>query len=160
MPKYNRVVVAIICGLDTRGVCIRIQITWGLSLLTQNAFLQRKKKKSRCLKNLNLCSWNSFSGKYGLQTLEDRISLKLSWVSYLECFPSSLSLSALLCKPQLHFNQLLLTSTIFEEKGWGEWMDLTYLYNESCPPSVQEDLKTSWRFTAFVAVMLAPRNCI
>lgn len=35
--------VAIICGLDTRGVCIRIQITWGLSLLTQNAFLQRKK---------------------------------------------------------------------------------------------------------------------
>lgn len=36
--------VAIICGLDTRRVCIRIQITWGLSLLTQNAFLQRKKK--------------------------------------------------------------------------------------------------------------------
>lgn len=56
------------------------------------------------------------------------MSQNLSWVSRVEPFPSNFSFYNLVCKPQLHFNQLLLTRmTLMTKSEVGMVGKLSYI---------------------------------
>lgn len=117
------------------------------------------KNQPWCLKVLNLCSGNSFSGDCVLQSLEEIMSQNLSWFSRVESFPSDLSSYNLVYKPQLHFNQVLLARMTLMTESGVEAAGKTQLYDQSWFQTVWKGLQASSKFTAVMVRMSVSGYC-